>query len=161
MTQAGPVLGGYVAIREGKLAARTIYEVVRQKHAPALRIARFMCFMAEGRRAAWEAWTEIQRDFGQSMFQDPFIALGEQLGLDEANVQIRAFAKEFCASFERDMDAVVGGSLTLDALDETDRGRMRDWLSLMEKFDRAWNPTLTGLYGPSPRKGLFRQFRLE
>ena len=159
--EATPPLDGFDGPREGELAALTIGAVIRQKYGPALRVARYICFMAEGRVAEWEAWQQTLRGFANSMFQHSYIALGEELGLEAANVKIGAFAKAFIPSFERDLDAVIAGTLKSTLLDERDQARMRDWLRLLEKSDQALNPTLTSLYGQAPRKGLFERFRLE
>jgi hypothetical protein len=90
--EAIPPLDGFDGPREGELAARTIGAVIRQKYGPALRVARYICFMAEGRVAEWEAWQQTLRGFANSMFQHSYIALGEELGLEAANVKIGASA---------------------------------------------------------------------
>jgi hypothetical protein len=159
--EAIPLLDGFDGSREGELAARTIGAVIRQEYGPALRVARYICFMAEGRATEWEAWQQTLRGFANSMFQHSYIELGDQIGLEEANIKIRAFAKAFIPSFERDIDAVVAGTLKATFLDEPDQARMRDWLRLLEKSDRALNPVLASMYGQPPRKGLFERFRLD
>lgn len=145
--------------REGELAARVIGEVVRQQYAPALRVSMYLCFMAAGRVAAWQEWRSTLQGFGGSMFQHPFMALAEQIGLDEANERIGAFGKAFAENFEQGLDAVQAGRLPGSGFSARDQARMQDWLALLEKVDDSLTGLLDQMYGPRKKPGWFHSPR--
>jgi hypothetical protein len=151
--EVAPRLDQFLApAREGQLAARVIAEVIRQDYRPALRMAGYIRWMAQGRSRGWEAWQMTRDGFTKSMFHRSFLALGDQAGLEEANAQIRAFAKDFIASFDKGMDELVAGTLRPVPLDDRDKSRMRDWLVLLEESERALNSVLVTVFGPQKRR---------
>jgi hypothetical protein len=146
--------------REGELAARVVGEVQRQEYSPAIRAATFLSFMAAGRRMEWRAWRDTLQGFAGSMFQHPFIALGEAVGLEEANRRIGSFGAAFAPSFEAGLDRVAAGEMPGGTFTPRERERMADWLQLLEKVDSSL-PVLDALYGPRRRPGPFSRPRLQ
>ena len=145
--------------REGELAARVVGEVLRQHYAPALRMSKFLCFMAAGRRTQWEAWASTLHGFAGSMFQHPFIALANAVGLDEANERIEAFGKAFAKSLEQGLDGLDAGRLPGSSFSGRDQARMLDWLQLLEQVDAKLTNVLDPMYGPRKKAGLFSRPR--
>ena len=88
------------------------------------------------------------------------IALADQAGLEEANLQIKAFAKDFIASFDQEMDGIVAGTPSSMRLDNRDKSRMRDWLVLLEESERALNEVLVTAVGPQQRRLFQPPFKL-
>jgi hypothetical protein len=128
--------------REGELAARVIGEVMRQGYAPAVRASTYLSLQAGGRATTWQAWSSSLHGFAGSMFQHPFVALVEAVGLDAANERIEVFGRAFAASFEQGLDLVAAGTLPGSTFTDRDQARMRDWLRLLEEVDDKMSPIL-------------------
>ena len=143
--------------------ARVIASVIAQDYRPALRIAVLMVDVAGSRRrsgSAEESWRMLRDSITRPMFLGSFESLADRIGIDEADVQIRAFAREFIAGFDTELASVVARSIRPIQLNDRDKRRMLDWLAHLEKCERTMDSTLTMSIGPFRKRFFQPAFKL-